>query len=142
MRSAGLATSDKILAMIVWLRHFLGWLRSVSCAREDLILENLALLSSCWLSTLNGLVGDSTVRCGTAGERLAHVLVSLASGIGKKVAGGVELKIRNDELANEANVTPFTASRLLSQWQRRGMLLKSRGKILVRSPELLLRHAA
>src|ERR1017187_8313613 len=40
---AGLATSDKILAMIVWLRHFLGWLRSVFCAREHLILENLAL---------------------------------------------------------------------------------------------------
>jgi hypothetical protein len=32
-----------ILAMIVWLRHFLGWLRSAFCAREDLILENLAL---------------------------------------------------------------------------------------------------
>src|ERR1035437_7737138 len=29
--------------MIVWLRHFLGWLRSAFCAREDLILENLAL---------------------------------------------------------------------------------------------------
>jgi hypothetical protein len=40
---AGLATSDKILAMIVWLRHFLGWLRSAFCAREDLILENLAV---------------------------------------------------------------------------------------------------
>ena len=38
-----MATSDKILTMIVWLRHFLGWLRSVFCAREDLILENLAL---------------------------------------------------------------------------------------------------
>jgi hypothetical protein len=29
--------------MIMWLRHFLGWLRSAFCAREDLILENLAL---------------------------------------------------------------------------------------------------
>ena len=29
--------------MIVWLRHSLGWLGSVFCAREDLILENLAL---------------------------------------------------------------------------------------------------
>ena len=35
--------SDKILAMIVWLRHFLGWFRSAFCARADLILENLAL---------------------------------------------------------------------------------------------------
>jgi putative transposase len=29
--------------MIVWLRYILGWLRSAFCAREDLILENLAL---------------------------------------------------------------------------------------------------
>ena len=29
--------------MIVWLRHVLGWLRSAFCAREDLLLENLAL---------------------------------------------------------------------------------------------------
>src|SRR5664279_916657 len=29
--------------MIVWLRHVLGWLRIAFCARQDLILENLAL---------------------------------------------------------------------------------------------------
>src|SRR5450756_1841912 len=29
--------------MIVWLRHVFGWLRSAFCAREDLLLENLAL---------------------------------------------------------------------------------------------------
>ena len=80
--------------------------------------------------------------CGTAPERLAYVLLSLARGIGHKVEGGIELKIRNEELANEANVTLFTASRLLSEWERDGMLLKSRGKILLLSPELLLRHAA
>ena len=30
-----------ILAMIVWLRHLLGWLVSVFRSRQDLILENL-----------------------------------------------------------------------------------------------------
>ena len=35
--------SPKILAMIVSLRHFLGWLLSVFRSREDLVLENLAL---------------------------------------------------------------------------------------------------
>ena len=79
--------------------------------------------------------------CRSARERLAHVLVSLARGIGQKVAGGVELHVRNEELANEANVTLFTASRLLNQWQRAGILLKSRGKIMLRAPERLLRIA-
>jgi hypothetical protein len=35
--------STKILAMIVSLRHFFGWLVSVFRSREDLVLENLAL---------------------------------------------------------------------------------------------------
>ena len=35
--------SDMIPAMIVSLRHFLGWLVSVFRSREDLVLENLAL---------------------------------------------------------------------------------------------------
>ena len=78
----------------------------------------------------------------TGRERLAHVLISLAGGIGQKVAGGIELKIRNEELANEANITLFSASRLLTQWQRSGMVRKGRGKILLCSPELLLRGAA
>jgi CRP-like cAMP-binding protein len=73
----------------------------------------------------------------SAGQRLARVLASLASGIGHKVPAGVELDVRNEELASEANVTPFTASRLLSQWHRQGLVIKSRGKIVVRSPEQL-----
>ncbi len=35
--------SAKLLAMIVSLRHFLGWLVSAFSSREDLVLENLAL---------------------------------------------------------------------------------------------------
>jgi len=38
-----LGCSDKILAMIVSLRHLLGWIFSVVSSRENLILENLAL---------------------------------------------------------------------------------------------------
>ena len=76
----------------------------------------------------------------TSQERLAHVLVGLASGIGEKVAGGVELKIRNEELANEANVSLFTASRVISEWHRAGLLLKGRGKVVLRSPEGLLHY--
>ena len=42
-RKSGFGFSTKILAMIVSLRHFLGWLVSVFRSREDLVLENLAL---------------------------------------------------------------------------------------------------
>ena len=44
----------------------------------------------------------------------------------------IELDVTNEELANCANVTPYTTSR---KWQRSGAIRKHRGKIIIRSPE-------
>jgi CRP-like cAMP-binding protein len=76
----------------------------------------------------------------TARERLAHVLVSLARGIGRRTPSGISLEITNEQLANTANITPFTVSRLLSDWQRIGLISKDRGKLLLYRPEQLLHH--
>jgi CRP-like cAMP-binding protein len=73
--------------------------------------------------------------------RVAHLLVSLASAIGKATHAGVEMQVLNEDLAEGANVTPFTVSRCLRDWQRAGILAKRRGKILLRKPELLLAAA-
>lgn len=78
-----------------------------------------------------------SMTCHSAPERLAQVLARLATGMGQRVQGGMELDVRNEELANEANVTPSTASRLLREWQRQGILRKTRGKILLLRPERL-----
>ena len=80
--------------------------------------------------------------CHSARERLAHVLVSLARGIGQSRRDGIALEITNEQLANTANVTPFTVSRLLGEWQRNGSILKSRGKIVLCRPEQLFRDAS
>jgi CRP/FNR family transcriptional regulator, nitrogen oxide reductase regulator len=72
-----------------------------------------------------------------ARERLAHVLLSLAQGIGRRVPGGIQLDITNEQLANTANITLFTASRFLSEWQRSGALEKSRGSLTVCDPRRL-----
>lgn len=78
----------------------------------------------------------------SARQRLAQVLLNLARNAGKQVRGGVEIEVTNEELANAADVTVFTASRLLSEWQRQKAVAKSRGKILLRSKErLFLRQA-
>ncbi len=77
-----------------------------------------------------------------ARQRLVHVLTTIAPSIGHRVSDGVELDVTNEELANTANVTLFTASRLLSEWQRSGDVLKRRGKLLLRFPERLLRQSA
>ena len=44
----------------------------------------------------------------------------------------------NEELAAQANVSPFTVSRSLNRWARRGVLSKSRGKVFIKAPEKLL----
>jgi CRP-like cAMP-binding protein len=72
-----------------------------------------------------------------ARERLAHVLLSLAAGIGHKGPHGIELSVTNEELANAANVSLFTASRILGEWRRKGALSKSRGKVILQSPQKL-----
>jgi CRP-like cAMP-binding protein len=120
----------------------LAWERAAIrslAARYPKLLENAFYLTLHYLSAYRAAHG--ALISNTSQERLAHVLVGLATGIGEKVAGGVELKIRNEELANEANLSLFSVSRLISEWHRNGLLLKGRGKILLRSPEGLLRRA-
>jgi CRP/FNR family transcriptional regulator, nitrogen oxide reductase regulator len=108
---------------------------------RDLVTKYPRLADNALLTTFDYLVLYRAIHisltCHSAQQRLAHVLANLATGIGQKVPEGIELDVRNEELANEANVTPFTASRMLSKWQRQGLLRKRRGKILLRSPERL-----
>ena len=78
----------------------------------------------------------------SARVRLAQTLVDLTRSVEHKNFGGVELQVTNEELANAANVTVFTASRLLSEWHRSGALVKSRGKIQLRHPERLFSRGA
>jgi len=100
------------------------------------LLENALLISSgyltWYLATHLSLITDS------ASERLARVLMTIADGFGTKGADGVYLTITNEQLANTANVSIFTASRLLSEWQRKKLVLKRRNQIIVRSPEGIL----
>jgi len=70
--------------------------------------------------------------------RVAHLLMSLSSAIGQPTHEGIQMKVMNEDLADGANVTPFTVSRCLRDWQRAGILAKRRGMILLRKPELLL----
>jgi CRP/FNR family transcriptional regulator, nitrogen oxide reductase regulator len=102
------------------------------------LLENALAIVSDYLDSY--LAIHISMTCHTARQRLAEVLLNLASGIGHTVPAGVEIHVSNEDLANLANVTPFTASRLLSHWQRSGMLVKSRGKVLLRHPKRLLLH--
>ena len=104
-------------------------------ARSPRLLENALLTASDYIAW--HLTSHIGLACHTVRQRAAQVLVTLARTIGQETPGGVELQITNEELANAANITPFTASRLMSKWQRDRALVKRRGKVLLRSPERL-----
>jgi CRP-like cAMP-binding protein len=78
----------------------------------------------------------------SARERLAQIVFALAESIGEKSSGFVKIDVTNEELASSANITPYTASRLISKWERDGVIPKKPGKLLVRTPEKLFLLAA
>jgi CRP/FNR family transcriptional regulator, nitrogen oxide reductase regulator len=99
------------------------------------LLENVFLTAIDYLSWY--VAAHAALTSQTALERLAHVLLGYAPSVGQKVSGGIELDVTNEELANAANISPYTTSRLISDWHRTGAIRKHRGKILLRSPERL-----
>jgi CRP-like cAMP-binding protein len=118
-------------SVLVWGR---ATLRSL-ISRYPRLLENALLMASDYLAWY--LADHIALTCQTARQRLAQVLVRLAGVIGQKVPGGIEIDATNEELASAANITPFTASRLISEWQLNRAVAKRRGKIFLRSPERL-----
>ena len=122
--------------MLVWERSVIRRL----ALRYPQLLDNTLLTAAEFLTFY--LATHVALTCHSAPQRVAAILLHLAQGVGHKVPSGVELDVTNEELAQAANVTHFTASRLLSHWQRQGALVKTRGKILLISPENLVVDAA
>jgi len=120
--------------VFVWRRETVREL----AARYSQLMENALLIAGDYLTWF--LAAHVALISHSARERVAGVLVSLAEGMGRKVSGGVKINITNEQLANAANVTPFTASRLLSEWQRNGVVVKNRGAVVLHAPERLFPH--
>lgn len=121
----------------------MAWERSTIRAlavRHPRLLENMLSIAYDLLEW--SYAAQIGLACHSARLRLVQALVDLARDVGHRSAEGVELEVTNEELANAANVTVFTASRLLSEWHRHGAIVKSRGKIRLRSTErLFLGHS-
>jgi CRP-like cAMP-binding protein len=120
--------------VLVWRRKTI---RDLAARCPDLM-DNALLVAFDYMTLF--LAAHVALISHSARERLAGVLVCLAEGFGQDVSGGVKLVITNEELANAANVTTFTASRLLSEWQRNGAVVKSRGGVVLRASHKLLLH--
>ena len=118
----------------------LMWSRSTILSltkRYPALLENALLIASDYVEICRDM--HVAARYRSAHQRIAQVLDGMARIIGRDVDEGIELSASNEEVAHEANVTIFTVSRVLNEWQRQGLLIKGRGRVILRSPETLVR---
>ena len=73
-----------------------------------------------------------------AHQRLAQILIEIARQIGRLENNGLDVVATNEQLADMADVSLFTVSRHLSDWQRHGILAKRRGRIRLLDMEGLI----
>jgi CRP-like cAMP-binding protein len=104
------------------------------------LLDNALLIGADYVDWF--LAAHTALTSESARQRLAGVLVALAPLLGREVREGIELDITNDELANAANITQYTASRLLNEWQRNHAVIKRRGRVILLSPQQLFKQTA
>ena len=118
--------------MLVWDRDTI---RSLAAEYEVLAENALHIVLYALTAYTDRLIGLTTQ---TAEQRLAHTLLHLGRRNGHVRDGVVELAIMNEDLAGLANVSAFTASRQLKEWERRGIVQKRRGKVVILAPESLV----
>ncbi len=76
-------------------------------------------------------------------QRVANALIRLAgqSGIKSKNEAGIELSFSRQDVAEMTGSTLYTISRLLSEWERQGIIKTGREKIKILVPHGLVRIA-
>lgn len=73
-------------------------------------------------------------------RRVAHAILRLVRQVGRKVAGGVllDLPLSRQSLAEMTGTNLYQVSRILSQWEQRGLIEAGRERILIRFPHGLV----
>jgi CRP-like cAMP-binding protein len=82
-----------------------------------------------------------------AEQRVAHALLRLAHQAGQSMSEGtaIAFPLRRKDIADISGVTLHTASRILTVWEKVGLVLSRNQRLIIRQPSELLRiaeHAA
>jgi len=74
-------------------------------------------------------------------RRIALTVLRLAAQVGRRLEEDkptVELPLSRQEIAEVAGTTLFTVSRMLAEWERRGLVETGRGRVVIRNPHGLV----
>ncbi len=74
-------------------------------------------------------------------RRIALTILRLATQIGKRSSGDetiIELPLSRQDVAEASGTTIFTVSRVLADWERRGLVEAGRERVMIRNPHGLV----
>ncbi len=129
-----LGTAEAVLAgeLLVWNHNEMSQLSD----RYNQIKTNALRISLCLL----GIVSDrhASLFEGSASHRVAGALIDVGRRSGDIRPQGIDVHITNEQLGSLADVSRFTASRVLSGWSKAGVVTKERNTVHIHSPEGLL----
>ena len=67
-------------------------------------------------------------------RRIARTMLRMAAQMGTKMDGGIEITFTRQDLAEMSGTTLYTVSRILSEWERQGLVEAGRERVLIRNP--------
>ena len=74
-------------------------------------------------------------------QRIARSLLRLASQSGQKAEQGIELALSRQDFAEISGTTLYTVSRIMTEWERQGLISSGREHIRILKPHALVRLA-
>lgn len=74
-------------------------------------------------------------------QRIARVVLRLAAQSGQKAEDGIQLALTRQDLAEMSGSTLYTVSRVLADWERRGLVEAGRQQVKIRKPHDFVRIA-
>ena len=129
-----LGTAEAVLAgeLLVWNHRQASHLSD----RYPQIKTNGLLIALQLLGTISDRHADLFE--GKANLRVARALIDVGRRSGGLRPQGIDVQITNEQLGSLADVSRFTASRVLSSWSKAGVVTKERNIVHIHSPEGLL----
>jgi len=103
---------------------------------SPVIRRNLCLIMSERLAELEERFREIATE--PVGKRVALTLFRLLQRVGTYSSAGIEVSLSREELAQMTGTTIFTISRLISEWEKKGLVLPRRGAVVVCAPDRLL----
>ena len=67
-------------------------------------------------------------------RRVARTMLRMAAQMGTRTEKGVELSFTRQDLAEMSGTTLYTVSRILSDWERQGLVEAGRERVVIRNP--------